>query len=370
MDAARYVKGFDALVVKTNHFNKLGASLKKLAKTTEEAKSECRGICIISDGAASDYLKMILNWHLRPKIIKWFSFKSAFVSNFTLAALPIHTDTIFLNNVRSNIEVLSGLNDQNNISLISLSKMTSISGGALNYLRPSSRIEKISLRSSPLDRKLRNYSPSCELLSNFSGLTEVSINDCNLIDKDIYHLRECHSLKNLDLENSPGIRNGIYHIIGMRELERLDLSNCGLGANDFRGFSKTPKLKELNVKKNPNLGRRSLWDISEIRTLQTLKLSGLKIDSTSLRFLLNNSNLKELHLLACELPDKFGELISTSCLETLKICYSDFETSSFSGLLDCLTLKSLDLRETPATKYQGEAFNDFLANAEHIAVSY
>lgn len=135
-------------------------------------------------------------------------------------------------------------------------------------------------------------------------------------------LTKLEKLKVLDLRYTEISSSSISNIVPyLKQLKKLDLSYCNYSLNAYVNFACFPlSLQQLSLKNNSSLNEKSLSEITVLKNLEVLDLSG--VDNTNNEILLLiTSHLKKLHTL--KIP-KYGKwnangLKNINLLERLRI---------------------------------------------------
>jgi len=145
-----------------------------------------------------------------------------------------------------------------------------------------------------------------EILSKLTNLEILYLNDCNLLYLP-YQIRDLRKLKELHLsENS--IRFLPKEIRNLQQLETLDISFNEL-ENFVSEFIYLEKLTTLDLSFNPHLNyEECLSVLSEVNSLQVLKLQGIAFIPKQIGYLYNLRSLDLSYADFAEIPGQFTKL--------------------------------------------------------------
>jgi len=107
----------------------------------------------------------------------------------------------------------------------------------------------------------------------------------------------CNALRELDLRGMTGPADADFAVLGaLTKLDKLQLSDTQAGDAALAEIQKVPRLRELSLGPNDQLGPRSLSALGQMVSLETLNLNGGKISDPDLAPLALIQRLKRLQL--------------------------------------------------------------------------
>jgi Leucine-rich repeat (LRR) protein len=190
-------------------------------------------------------------------------------------------------------------------------------------------------------------------IGKITWLTQLSIGG-GQVGAGLAYLKDLKSLRCLNLSElrNPNINRDLIHITGLTNLEEMVLENAQVGNAGLAHLSKLPKLKRLNLEKNPitkEITDAGMVYIKDIISLEELVLP-YDITDAGVEHLSTMASLKKINLGGHGITDKsMARLAQMKSLERLEILSNNVTDAGMEKLSHCPNLKSLKLTGTPIT---------------------
>jgi beta-lactamase regulating signal transducer with metallopeptidase domain/Leucine-rich repeat (LRR) protein len=213
------------------------------------------------------------------------------------------------------------------------------------YVRNIPSLRKLDLGNLPItDKGLRH-------LSGHPGLEDIALHNTQITDRGLVYLKSMSSLKKLNIKTRAGQDQitdaGMVHLAQLKSLECLELP---YGITD-KGLARIANLKNLKrLWAGGGTHRLLLTDaalrqVSKLRALEYLLISGIGFTDAGMGYLGELSNLRTLNLSANSITnDGLAKLTTLKSLERLSLYCKDVTIAGVSHL-NALT-GMMDLRVT------------------------
>lgn len=140
-------------------------------------------------------------------------------------------------------------------------------------------------------------------LDDARRVVSLTINDPQLSDADIDHVRKLTHLRELRL-NSPNVTDrGVEQLKGLQNLQSLDLRGCSITGRGLESIRELRRLKSLIIART-KITDAGLEHVGGLAELEGLSLANTQITDDGLPHLEGLTNLRTLSLALTEVTDK------------------------------------------------------------------
>ncbi|MBN1796936.1 MAG: peptidylprolyl isomerase [Spirochaetales bacterium] len=173
------------------------------------------------------------------------------------------------------------------------------------------------------------------------NLLYLSLENANLKNKDLEHVKDLTGLKLLSLKEVYDINSdGIKHLKDLINLEYLDVSNTDLTNEGLQYFASMKKLKYLDLR-DTHVSGIGLKHIKDLKELRYLDLSETRVSNAGLEYVSNLTDLETLVLILCKNFNDNG-IKHLARLKKLKYLYLDYNDVTDNGMTFLKELKNLE----------------------------
>jgi len=137
----------------------------------------------------------------------------------------------------------------------------------------------------------------------FEQVYLVALNNANVTDSDMAHLRGLSQLEDLDLGNTQIADAGLVNLEGLDRLERLDLFKTRVTDAGLEHLKSLNRLRVLRLD-GTQITDAGLEQLEGLNRLQELRLSGTKVTDAGLEHLKKLDQLQAIWLVGTQVTDK------------------------------------------------------------------
>jgi hypothetical protein len=186
------------------------------------------------------------------------------------------------------------------------------------------------------------------LFSSFSQVRQIRVHDCQFSSEQIADLARCENLEALQIQHMPLSESDIAALARSRSIRHLFLQDVGLNDDGLKHISRMRQLCTLKTAQNPCTGRGLLGRVTELRSLEELRLLQCNVDDELLCGLAALPALRKLHLARGNISQRgIAALAHSQSLESVScVAVGVNDVESFRLLLQAPRFQSLTLLDS------------------------
>ena len=186
-------------------------------------------------------------------------------------------------------------------------------------------------------------SDSFIILMEFTNLSILDLNYCNIGEKNAESISHLSTLNSLDISNNNISDNGAESISKLFDLNSLHISNNNISDKGAESISHLRALNSLRISRN-KIGKSGAESISRLYSLNSLEISSNYIGDKGAESISRLSALNSLDISYNKIGYKGAESISRlSALNSLDISYNNIGDKGAESISRLSALNSLDI---------------------------
>jgi hypothetical protein len=196
-------------------------------------------------------------------------------------------------------------------------------------------------------RGVRPTAESWNAIAHLPDLSALTLDQCDVNDADLAHLRGMTRLGNLVLTENPRITDaGLVHLEGLRHLSHLDLVGTGIGDAGMHHLRNLTRLDSLLLG-GTRVGDLGLASFRNMHELRVLHLSLTETGDAGLAHLGGLDQLSQLYADSTHVTDAgLATLGRLRSLETLAVSSDQVSDAGIAHLKDLDQLETLFIDQT------------------------
>jgi len=197
------------------------------------------------------------------------------------------------------------------------------------------------------------------ILLKLKNLTSLSLESCEINDKEAEYIGRLSSLTDLDVGRNNIFYTGAEHISRLSSLNTLILAGNKIRDKGAKYVSRLSCLKTLVLDSN-NIGNSGAEYIRKMHSLISLDVANNKIDEKGAEYISNLSSLASLNLAYNSVGEKGAEHIGRlSSLTSLNLRSNNIGERGTKHIGRLFSLKSLSLEDNDITDHGVKYLNEF-----------
>ncbi len=282
-----------------------------------------------------------------------------------------------------------------------------VRGPGLDYLRQCDRLRYLGLSGTKLDNEGMRYLAKFKHLqvlkldntkvggddhgylkpiSDLKELRELDLSNTSVKNLELVYLSNLGNLERLCLADTPITGAALEHLSHLKNLKGLDLRGTGVGDSGLAYLAKLTNLEELSAGEiwmtdqdayedpaqtdwgegSEQITDEGLSHLSQMKNLQTLRLSGTNLTGKGFSYLSELKDLRYLGLKDCQLNDAgLAHIAKLKGLEEVDMSGNRVTDSGLTHLLGGPNLKRIVAIGTKVTE---EGARDFMKQRKEVEV--